>query len=207
MTKNKTEIRVDKELYTEFREFIKRTKGKVHGNLINSVEEALELYMQVHRDPVLRSHIYDQIQRGVGGTPLDHDSREEKFYKEFKNRFEDYHLVGSGELGTWIENFTGARNPSTIKKWRNRLRDKDLIVYKNNSLWIIPGNETTTQDTLPGAPEYILNVLEPGSLVSYKKLVSISGLEEDPLKELITRLEDTDRLEHTAPGKWLVLDP
>ena len=207
MKDNRKKIKVDEETYKEFRGFIKRTKGKIRGELSPAIEEALKLYMEVHQDPDLRSNIYDQLRRGHGCHPLDHDGRAQKFYDEFLDRFDGYPLIGSGELNTWIKSYTGSYSETALKKWRGRLRDKGLILYLNNGLWKIPGNATDNQSTLPRSHDYVYSLLEPGKMVSVKKLEKVSGLEGEPLKKLIIKLEDENKLKSTTPGLWDVLEP
>jgi hypothetical protein len=207
MTNKRTKIMVDEGVYKEFREHIKRTKGKVHGELIPSLEEALELYMRINEDPGLKDLIHDQLQGGRGGYhPLSHEDRERNFYLEFDDRFKDYQRVSSGELTTWIMSFTGAHSEKALKKWRGRLRDKGLIEYYDNGLWRIPGNETDSQVYLPGTPEYVYNLLEPGKVVSIKKLENISGLQGTALKNVIKELEKDNKLISTSPGVWEIME-
>lgn len=207
MTNKKTKILVDEGVYTEFREHIKRTKGKIRGELSPSLEEAILVYMKIQEDPELKDLIHDRLQGTPGGYhPLSHEIRERNFYLEFKDRFKDYNRVSTGELTTWIESFTGGHNESTLKKWRGRLRDKSLIEYYDNGLWRIPGNETSSQVYLPGTPEYVYNLLEPGKVVSIKKLERVSGLQGTALKNVIKELEKDNKLQSTSPGVWEIME-
>lgn len=203
MNKKKTKIMIDEGIYSDFREHIKRTKGKVHGNLINSVEEALELYIKIHSSPDLKRRVYEILPEGHGSHP-----RNQKFFNEFEERFEGYHLVGSGELNNWIKTYTGAYSLTALKKWRNRLKDTDKIVYINNNRWRLPGNETGDQVTLTPTPhDNLYQLLEPGKKISIKKLQDLTGRDGPGLKKLIVNLENEKKLEPSGVGYWRVLEP
>lgn len=207
MTNKQSRIPIDEGMYKEFREHIKRTKGKIRGEIGPALEEAIQLYIKIQEDPGLKDLIHDQLQGGRGGYhPLSHEDREHNFYLEFEDRFNDYNRVSSGELTTWIMSFTGAHSEKAVKKWRGRLRDKGKIEYYDNGLWRIPGNETGSQVYLPGTPEYVYNLLEPGKVVSIKKLERVSGLQGTALKNVIKELEKDNKLQSTSPGVWEIME-
>jgi hypothetical protein len=200
-------IPIDEELYNNFREHVKRTQGRVRNNLTLSVEEALKLYMELGIKP--GSHeggISDLTLGGGGGTPSSHEVKDRLFMIEFKTRFEGYQLIGSGELMTFIQSETGARNKSTIKKWRNKLRDNGLIVYVGSNKWRLTGSDTDKQTSL-SRYNNVYSYMEPGKTISFKKIMELCNGTEDKTKEIIDTLESEGRLQHLGPGSWKVLSP
>jgi hypothetical protein len=200
-------IPIDEALYNNFREHVKRTQGRVRNNLTLSVEEALKLYMELGIKP--GSHeggISDLTLGGGGGTPSSHEVKDRLFMIEFKTRFEGYQLIGSGELMTFIQSETGARNKSTIKKWRNKLRDNGLIVYVGSNKWRLTGSDTDKQTSL-SRYNNVYSYMEPGKTISFKKIMELCNGTEDKTKEIIDTLESEGRLQHLGPGSWKVLSP
>ena len=203
MTDNRKKIKVDGEVYSNFRDHIKRTKGKIRGEMTPALEEALELYIKIHDNPDLKRRVYEILPEGHGSHP-----QNQKFFNEFEERFEGYHLVGSGELNNWIKTYTGAYSLTALKKWRNRLKDTDRIIYINNNRWRLPGNDTGDQATLTPAPhKNLYNLLEPGKKIGLKKLQDLSGRDGPGLKKLILNLEKEGKLEPSGVGYWRVLEP
>ena len=200
-------IPIDEELYNNFREHVKRTQGRVRNNLTLSVEEALKLYMELGIKP--GSHeggISDLTLGGGGGTPSSHEVKDRLFMIEFKNRFEGYQLIGSGELMTFIQSETGARNKSTIKKWRNKLRDNGLIVYVGSNKWRLTGSDTDKQTSL-SRYNNVYSYMEPGKTISFKKIMELCNGTEHKTKEIIKVMESEGRLQPLGPGFWKVLHP
>ena len=200
-------IPIDEELYNNFREHVKRTQGRVRNNLTLSVEEALKLYMELGIKP--GSHeggISDLTLGGGGGTPSSHEVKDRLFMIEFKNRFEGYQLIGSGELITFIQSETGARNKSTIKKWRNKLRDNGHIIYVGSNKWRLTGSDTDKQTSL-SRYNNVYSYMEPGKTISFKRIMELCNGTEDKTKEIIDTLESEGRLQHLGPGSWKVLSP
>ena len=203
MTEKKTKIMVNDEVYTEFRDHIKRTKGKVRGEMAPALEEALELYIKIHSSPDLQRRVYEILPEGHGSHP-----RIQKFLNEFEERFEGYPLVGSGELNNWIKSTVEAYSETALKKWRNRLRDTGRIEYLNNNRWSLPGNDPGDQATLTPSPhKNLYNLLEPGRKIGLKKLQDLSGRDGPGLKKLILNLEKEGKLEPSGVGYWRVLEP
>ena len=194
---------IDTELYKEFREHIKRTKGKIHGNLINSVEDALELYMKINEDPKLKILVSMQLERGNSHTPK---NKIKNFYKEFNERF-DYPLVGSGELNNWIKLALNITSETALKKWRNRLRDNGYIVYLKDNMWRLPGNETGKQVKFTPLYDKIYNSLQPGKTVRIEKLKSLCEKEGGDHIKIIMKLEKEHLFKRVNPGVWEVLEP
>lgn len=203
-------IPIDEELYNNFREHVKRTQGRVRNNLTLSVEEALKLYMELGVKPGNpgsgEEGISDQRLGGGGGTPSGHEVKDRLFMIEFKNRFEGYQLIGSGELITFIQSETGARNKSTIKKWRNKLRDNGLIIYVGSNKWRLTGSDTDKQTSL-SRYNNVYSYMEPGKTISFKRIMELCNGTEDKTKEIIDTLESEGRLQHLGPGSWKVLSP
>jgi len=200
-------IPIDEELYNNFREHVKRTQGRVRNNLTLSVEEALKLYMELGIKP--GSHeggISDLTLGGGGGTPSSHEVKDRLFMIEFKTRFEGYQLIGSGELMTFIQSETGARNKSTIKKWRNKLRDNGLIVYVGSNKWRLTGSDTDKQTSL-SRYNNVYSYMEPGKTISFKKIMELCNGTEHKTKEIIKVMESEGRLQPLGPGFWKVLPP
>lgn len=200
-------IPIDEELYNNFREHVKRTQGRVRNNLTLSVEEALKLYMELGIKP--GSHeggISDLTLGGGGGTPSSHEVKDRLFMIEFKNRFEGYQLIGSGELMTFIQSETGARNKSTIKKWRNKLRDNGLIIYVGSNKWRLTGSDTDKQTSL-SRYNNVYSYMEPGKTISFKKIMELCNGTEHKTKEIIKVMESEGRLQPLGPGFWKVLHP
>ena len=200
-------IPIDEELYNNFREHVKRTQGRVRNNLTLSVEEALKLYMELGIKP--GSHeggISDLTLGGGGGTPSSHEVKDRLFMIEFKTRFEGYQLIGSGELMTFIQSETGARNKSTIKKWRNKLRDNGLIVYVGSNKWRLTGSDTDKQTSL-SRYNNVYSYMEPGKTISFKKIMELCNGTEHKTKEIIKVMESEGRLQPLGPGFWKVLHP
>jgi len=200
-------IPIDEELYNNFREHVKRTQGRVRNNLTLSVEEALKLYMELGIKP--GSHeggISDLTLGGGGGTPSSHEVKDRLFMIEFKNRFEGYQLIGSGELMTFIQSETGARNKSTIKKWRNKLRDNGLILYVGSNKWRLTGSDTDKQTSL-SRYNNVYSYMEPGKTISFKKIMELCNGTEHKTKEIIKVMESEGRLQPLGPGFWKVLHP
>jgi len=200
-------IPIDEELYNNFREHVKRTQGRVRNNLTLSVEEALKLYMELGIKP--GSHeggISDLTLGGGGGTPSSHEVKDRLFMIEFKTRFEGYQLIGSGELMTFIQSETGARNKSTIKKWRNKLRDNGLILYVGSNKWRLTGSDTDKQTSL-SRYNNVYSYMEPGKTISFKKIMELCNGTEHKTKEIIKVMESEGRLQPLGPGFWKVLHP
>ena len=64
MTKKRTGILLDEGLFSDFKEYVKRDKGKLHGNLSESVEDALRLYLKIENDPKLKDLVFMQLEGG-----------------------------------------------------------------------------------------------------------------------------------------------
>lgn len=203
-------FKIDEELYKEFKDYVKRTQGKIHGNLSLAVEDALRLYMNMGIDPenpeTGAPGIYDQLQRGGRGTPQSYQVKDDLFIIEFKNRFEGYQLIGSGELKTFIQSETAARSDKTIKKWRNKIRDRGLIVYVKNNMWRMAGSDTDKQTSLSRYSD-VYNKMELGKTISFQRIKEICNKTERETKEIITHLENEGRLIHLGPGSWKVVSP
>lgn len=203
-------FKIDEELYSDFKDYVKRTQGKIHGNISLAVEDAIKLYMELGVKPENPgSHeggISDLKLGGGGGTPSGHEVKDRLFMIEFKNRFEDYQLIGSGELVTFIQSETGARNKSTVKKWRNKLRDNGLIVYVGSNKWRLTGSDTDKQTSL-SRYNHVYSYMEPGKTISFKRIMELCNGTEDKTKEIIKTLESEGRLQHIGPGSWKVLSP
>lgn len=203
-------FKIDEELYSDFKDYVKRTQGKIHGNISLAVEDAIKLYMELGVKPENPgSHeggLSDLKLGGGGGTPSGHEVKDRLFMIEFKNRFEDYQLIGSGELVTFIQSETGARNKSTVKKWRNKLRDNGLIVYVGSNKWRLTGSDTDKQTSL-SRHNHVYSYMEPGKTISFKRIMELCNGTEDKTKEIIKTLESEGRLQHIGPGSWKVLSP
>ena len=194
---------IDKDVYLKFREHIKRNKGKIHGNLINSVEDALELYMKINEDPKLKGLVSMQLEGGRSHTPQD---KIQNFYNEFEARF-DYPLLGSGELNNWIKSTLNITSETALKKWRNRLRDNGYIVYLKDNMWKIPTNESGKQAKFTPIYDKIYNSLQPGKTVRIEKLKSLCEKEGEDHIKVIMKLEKEHLFKRVNPGVWEVLEP
>ena len=201
-------IPIDEELYNDFREHVKRTQGRVRNNLTLAVEDALKLYMELGVKPENpgsgEGGISDLRLGGGGGTPSGHEVKDRLFIIEFKNRFEDYQLIGSGELITFIQSETGARNKSTVKKWRNKLRDNGLIIYVGSNKWRLTGSDTDIQTSL-SRYNNVYSYMEPGKTITFKRIMELCNGTEEKTKEIIDTLESEGRLQHLGPGTWKVI--
>jgi hypothetical protein len=207
MGKTSKRFEIDEDVYNDFKDFVKRTQGKIHGNISLAVEDAIKLYMELGINP--GSHeggISDLTLGGGGGTPSGHEVKDRLFMIEFKNRFEGYQLIGSGELMTFIQSETGARNKSTIKKWRNKLRDNGLIVYVGSNKWRLTGSDTDKQTSL-SRYNNVYSYMEPGKTISFKKIMELCNGTEHKTKEIIKVMESEGRLQPLGPGFWKVLHP
>ena len=203
-------FKIDEELYNDFKDYVKRTQGKIHGNISLAVEDALKLYMELGVKPENPGSgevgISDLLGGGGGGTPQSHEVKDRLFIIEFKTRFEEYQLIGSGELKTFIESETGARNKSTIKKWRNKLRDNGLIVYAGSNKWRLNGSDTDKQTSL-SRYNNIYSYMEPGKNISFNQIKDLCHGTDEKTKEIIDTLESEGRLQHLGPGSWRVVSP
>ena len=210
MGKKQIKLNVDEDVYNDFKDYVKRTQGKIHGNISLAVEDALKLYMELGVKPENPgSHeggISDLRLGGGGGTPPSHEVKDKLFMTEFKNRFEDYQLIGSGELITFIQSETGARNKSTVKKWRNKLRDNGLIIYVGSNKWRLTGSDTDKQTSL-SRYNNVYSYMEPGKTISFKRIMELCNGTEEKTKEIIKALESEGRLQPLGPGFWKVLPP
>lgn len=210
MSKKYYKIPIDEELYNDFRDHVKRTQGRVRNNLSLAVEDALKLYMELGVKPENpgspEGGISDPMLGGGGGTPHSYQVKDKLFMNEFKNRFEGYQLIGSGELITFIQSETGARNKSTVKKWRNKLRDNGLIVYVGSNKWRLTGSDTDKQTSL-SRYNNVYSYMEPGEIIGFKRIMELCNGTEEKTKEIIDTLESEGRLIHLGPGSWKVLPP
>ena len=209
MTKKQIKLTVDEDLYGEFKKDVRRVYGKVHGNMSKAVEDAITVYMRVGLDPDYHPPATSQGTSGPEGGSSSHPKNQDQideFFKDFKERFYGYSRVQTQELTSFIMSETGARSETTIKKWRNRLRNKSLIYYTTNGWWSIKASEDYHQATLSPV-DTIHSHLTIGERVSFKVIQDLTSGNEKATKEVIARLEKEGKLKFLGPGFWKVTAP
>ncbi len=209
MTKKQIKPTVDEVLYEEFKKDVRRVYGKVHGNMSKAIEDAINVYMRVGLNPDYHppttSHGTSGPEGGSSSHPKNQDQIDE-FFKDFKERFYGYSRVQTQELTSFIMSETGARSETTIKKWRNRLRDKSLIYYTADGWWSIKAADDYYQATLSPVDK-IHSHLNIGERVSFKAIQDIVNGNEKATKDVIARLEEEGKLKFLGPGFWRVTTP
>ncbi len=209
MTKKQIKPKVDDELYELFKKDVRRVYGKVHGNMSKAVEDAINVYMRVGLDPDYQPPTTSDDTSGPEGGSSSHPKNQDQideFCKGFKERFYGYSRVHTQELTTFIMSETSARSETTIKKWRNRLRNNKLIYYTNDGWWGIKAVEDHYQTTFSPLDE-IYSHLTIGERVSFKVIQDLTSGNEKATKEVIARLEKKGKLEFLGPGFWKVTAP
>ena len=212
MTKKQIKSKVDEDLYFDFKKEVKRVYGKIHGNMSLAVEDAIKVYMRVGLDPdykPLASSTDTISSEGGGSSNPKNKVLVDNFIHNFKERFYGYSRVSTKELTNFIMSETSARSDTTIKKWRNRLRDNNLISYTSDGWWKIDG-----PDTGPGDHQSQLSYLDeiyehfqPGDRATFNKIREYTNKSEKGAKSFIKQLVNNGRLKYIGPGFWRVLGP
>ena len=209
MTKKQIKPKVDEVLYEEFKKDVRRVYGKVHGNMSKAIEDAITVYMRVGLDPNYQPPTTSQGTSGPEGGSSSHPKNQDqidKFCSDFKERFYGYNRVHTQELTSFIMSETGARSETTIKKWRNRLRNEKLIYYTTDGWWSIKASEDNYQTTFSPLDE-IYSHLTLGQRVSFKVIQDLNHGSEKATKSIIADLEKEGKLKFLGPGFWRVTDP
>lgn len=209
MTKKQIKPTVDEDLYDDFKHEVRRVYGKVHGNMSKAIEDAIIVYMRVGLDPNYQPPTTSDDTSGPEGGSSSHPKNQEQineFYKDFKERFYGYNRVHTQELTNFIMSETSARSETTIKKWRNRLRNEKLIFYTTDGWWTIKAAEDDYQATLSPV-DVIYSHLTLGKRISFNEIQNLTSGNEKATKKVIARLEEEGKLEFLGPGFWKVTDP
>jgi len=209
MTKKQIKPTVDEVLYEEFKKDVRRVYGKVHGNMSKAIEDAITVYMRVGLDPNYQPPTTSQGTSGPEGGSSSHPKNQDQidqFFKDFKERFYGYSRVHTQELTSFITSETGARSETTIKKWRNRLRNKNLIYYTTDGWWSIKAVEDYYQTTLSPVDK-IYNQLNLGKTISFDKIQDLTHADEEVTKDIIERMVNEGKLKYLCPGSWKVTAP
>ena len=214
MTKKQIKVKVNEELYEDFKEDVRRVYGKIHGNMSQAIEDALNVYIRVGLDPNYQPPQDSPDTCGPEGGSSSHPKNQDQideFYKDFKARFYGFSRVHTKELTNFIMSETSARSETTIKKWRNRLRNKGLIYYTNDGWWSIKSADDHKQSTFQQATfspiDEIYSHLTLGKRVSFRYIQNITNGNEKATKDLIASMEKEGMLEFLGPGFWKVIDP
>jgi len=210
MTKKQIKPAVDEALYDEFKKDVRRVYGKVHGNMSKAIEDAITVYMRVGLDPDYHPPTTPDDTSGPEGGSSSHPKNQDQineFCKDFKERFYGYNRVHTQELTNFIMSETSARSETTIKKWRNRLRNEKLIYYTTDGWWSIKAVDDQQYQTTFSPLDEIYSHLTLGQRVSFKVIQDLTHGSDKATKSVIADLEHAGKLKFLGPGFWRVTAP